>query len=367
LQKIHQRLIFLDVLRGLAVLWMIETHVVNLTLPPDWHTQGWLSHLLYMSNGYVAEAFAFCAGASFWLASQKNESGKYFWRFLFILGVGYWLNATPFSLHYILRASPLEHQQMAQCDILQVIGYSSLIALFIFRWKCFQKIFPWLSGFIALVIFLITPLEWTTPIFRSLPTFFSMLLSPIPPAKFPLFPWMGYFFAGVSLMSFLGQSKNPQRFSKWVGLIALAAPWLIFHVKDMNFTCPGTAGPFVEWYPSPGHSLFRLSGVVFIYCLFYLFNNPLKALSSKIRFFQISGQESLQIYVSQTLILYGLAIHWNLSQYTTPWMAPAIFILVSLFCFLLATTWHTFKKKFPHPASALIKVMVVAVGILFFV
>ena len=364
-----ERLIFLDVLRGLAVLWMIETHVVHRVLPPDWHRGGGLLHILYMSNGYVAVAFTFCAGAGFWFASQKKGNWKYFRRLLFILGVGYWLNTTPFSLHTVLRATPLELQQIFQCDILQVIGASMLLALLLFHRARFRGIIPWFSGLLALGIFLITPIEWATPVFRSLPAFLSMPLSPIPPAKFPLFPWMGYFLAGISLTSFLSQSKRPQRFAAGMALAALAAPFLIYYVKGMNFTYPGLSDPNVTWYPSPGHSFFRLSGVILVYCLLFLSNNKLNALSSRIRFLQVSGQESLQIYVSHILILYGSVFPLYLAPHIPSqgkgWAALLLFGLVTLFCFLLADAWRRFKIRFPQPASILIK-GIVLLGCIFF-
>ena len=74
-----QRLNFIDMLRGLACIWMIETHVVNAFLP-DGYKDNLIFNLIDISNGFVAVCFIFCAGAGFRLAleskfNQKSPSG----------------------------------------------------------------------------------------------------------------------------------------------------------------------------------------------------------------------------------------------------------------------------------------------------
>ena len=61
---VSHRLAFIDILRGIAVVWMIETHVVDVCLAPLWKV-GSLYHLIYISNGFVAVGFDFGAGAGF--------------------------------------------------------------------------------------------------------------------------------------------------------------------------------------------------------------------------------------------------------------------------------------------------------------
>ena len=68
-----ERLAFIDVLRGWAVLWMIQTHVANACLAEPYR-QGWLFGLLELSNGFVAVTFLFCAGAGVWLAASRKAA-----------------------------------------------------------------------------------------------------------------------------------------------------------------------------------------------------------------------------------------------------------------------------------------------------
>ena len=53
-----QRLTFIDILRGIACVWMIETHAVNAFLN-DVFTEGMLYGALKISNGFVAVIFIF--------------------------------------------------------------------------------------------------------------------------------------------------------------------------------------------------------------------------------------------------------------------------------------------------------------------
>lgn len=53
-----QRLTFIDILRGIACVWMIETHAVNAFLNDEF-TEGMLFGALKISNGFVAVIFIF--------------------------------------------------------------------------------------------------------------------------------------------------------------------------------------------------------------------------------------------------------------------------------------------------------------------
>ena len=335
------RLPFLDVMRGLTVLWMIETHIVNVGLSLPWKT-GPLYHLLYMSNGFVAPSFVFCTGAGFWFATPKIHFWKYLRRLGFLLGVGYGLN---------LDAGLSDFQRIAQCDILHAIVLASFIALvFLVVSRRPEKI-HWIFTFLALLVFLSTPLVWSASWPRSLPLFLAMPLSPIPPSKFPIFPWMGYLFAGISVTGFLMNSRSPKIFAATLAGISLAVPSLIFYIKEMNFTYPGMSGPYAEWYPSPGHSLFRLSGIMLVFSLFYLVNNRLKISNGNriIRFLQINGQESLFMYVSHILLVYGTAWTIGLRDFfperLNPYETVAAFSLITILCFSAASLINRSTSK----------------------
>lgn len=65
------RALFIDMLKGIALLIMIEVHVVNALLSPDVKSASWFEILNYI-NGLVAPAFTFTSGMVFVLSLQKG-------------------------------------------------------------------------------------------------------------------------------------------------------------------------------------------------------------------------------------------------------------------------------------------------------
>ncbi len=64
------RLIWIDLLRGLAVIGMIETHVINAVLDARFDGSRWL-HELMSFDGLIAPMFLWIAGYAQGLAIQK--------------------------------------------------------------------------------------------------------------------------------------------------------------------------------------------------------------------------------------------------------------------------------------------------------
>ncbi|MCX6141239.1 MAG: heparan-alpha-glucosaminide N-acetyltransferase domain-containing protein, partial [Candidatus Kapabacteria bacterium] len=107
-----ERFAFLDVVRGLAVIWMIQVHVTNVVLDPSLRV-GWFFDALNISNGFVAPTFIFCAGAGLWIALSRkgptyrlfgSELFTYLRRLSYILVWAYVLHAPFFSLDRLLMS-----------------------------------------------------------------------------------------------------------------------------------------------------------------------------------------------------------------------------------------------------------------------
>ncbi len=363
------RLVFIDVLRGIAVTWMIETHVVHIGLASAFKS-GWLYNKIYVSNGFVAVGFIFCAGAGFWLAaaSEKFSSslGPYLRRLGFILIVAYTLNLPVFSLRYTLHPTSADLLRLVNCDILHAIVFSSLLALLIYflvpRLDRMRLVF---AG-VALLILGTTPLVWAMDPFASLPAPLAALVSRPPISKFPLFPWMAYFFAGAAVTGFFMQAKNKRRFA--IGLAALAwiTFYIVFFVKNLPFTYPG----YNDWgYSSPGHAFYRLSGVVFVFALLYLAEEKFGASHRVNRFFQLLGQESLLLYVGHLMIIYGTVAGIGLRYYAANALTPLLTFIVTLFItvggYVIAKGWHDFKTNNSRRARVTLSILGSLLFILF--
>ena len=95
----RSRLLALDWLRGFAVLVMVECHVFNALLAPEYRATGWFTFFNWL-NGFVAPAFLLVSGGVMGMNLQKrwDQGTAKLWRRVGqIFVVGYLLHLpTPF-------------------------------------------------------------------------------------------------------------------------------------------------------------------------------------------------------------------------------------------------------------------------------
>ncbi len=349
------RLSFIDYLRAIAVLWMIEVHVIDVCLSPLLKT-GRLFEILDISNGFVAVAFIFCAGIGFELAfSKKNEAFRGFerplWLYIRRLGhillLAYWLHLPAFSLQRLLNGSALELQHFYDCDVLQTITFSSCIALLFSmlsassRWRLSASLVLTAAcfGFASIV------LPWH--LYASFPNGWSSLLSGVPYSKFPLIPYSGYFFAGMAFIQLFGNTDNLDKRAALVALCSTLAAILCYTLKEGVFDFPGRED---WWHLSAGHSLYRLSVVVAVLMLLYLLRKQLDP-TALARVMLVCGQESLFIYIFHLFAVYGYIGSLSLSGWSHQswgWFQNlVVYLVVCSMSIVLALRWHSFKKNKP--------------------
>src|SRR5512140_2949217 len=111
-----KRLDFVDLLRGWAVIVMIETHVLNATLLPSLRLEVPFKILDFI-NGLVAPAFLFASGLAYAVVTRRKINDylsfgrplfRQFWRLLFILIIGYGLHIPKFYFHHLMYEAGAE-------------------------------------------------------------------------------------------------------------------------------------------------------------------------------------------------------------------------------------------------------------------
>ena len=125
------RYLFVDLLRGWALLVMIEVHVFNVLLLPELKAASWFNVLNFI-NGLVAPSFLFISGFAFAISSRGKtvELRKFnysFWkklgRILLIILAGYSLHLPILSLRRLMHFYSKETLiSFYSVDILQCIG-----------------------------------------------------------------------------------------------------------------------------------------------------------------------------------------------------------------------------------------------------
>ncbi len=197
---------WVDLLRGLAVIVMIEVHVVNTWLRLDLRPE-WLNYV----NGLVAPSFLMAAGFSLVLSTFKTDGTlRPFWpdtakRLGFILLCAYLLHAPGLTLaEWTVLNTPAKMRELFKIDVLQCVVYSLLILQALARTLGTARRFTWAALGLALFVALVAPTLWIKGVGEGVWIPLRGLLNGNDhhglKALFPLFPWLAF----VSFGSFLG-------------------------------------------------------------------------------------------------------------------------------------------------------------------
>jgi uncharacterized membrane protein len=309
------RLAFIDLLRGWALIVMIEVHVFNAFILPVIKTTPWFNVLNFI-NGLVAPSFTFISGFVFLFASQRKlESfrtyGSAFWRQLgrigLIWGTGYFLHLPFFSFRRMITDTTQEGWlSFYQVDILHCIAFG-LLVLFISRLLIKNgksyRLFLFTSG--LLVVF--------TTIFVLDYDFLNWFPAPISAyinsqhySLFPLFPWLSFMLFGGYFASGYIDAREQKKEKEFILRFALGGAVLFVACMiglklqaGLNiFPCDIRANPLF---------FFERLGIVMLLltaCWFFAdFRRTEKSFVLNV------GRESFMVYTAHLLVIYGR--FWN--------------------------------------------------------
>lgn len=355
-----KRFYFIDQFRGWAVLFMVETHVLNAFLSTKLHP-AFAYKAMDFVNGLVAPAFLFIAGFSFAIVAMRRwdeylRLGPSFWkqcgRCLQILLIGYLLHVPRFSLrHLLLTLHWNQRHNFWGVDVLHCIALSLLLlTLLVLVWRRPRFYFAFLVV-AALAVSLLTPLIFSLPIETLLPPAVSGFLKRQSYSQFSLFPWMAFVWLGASV-SWLWQKARQAaveaRFFRllFAGGMALVAMFFIVILKTQ---APLTFGSF-----NPARPLFFFLklGLVMMLISFLWWLEQKKGerpvLVTRV------GQESLPAYAFHIAVIYGgffgpfgHSLDFLIGR-TCSWAEVALMTLaLSLATVALVMAWHGLKKSRP--------------------
>ncbi len=310
----HLRLRYIDWLRGLACLGMIEVHAYD----------AWLSSSLRGSTFFKrsqftgtlpAPLFIFLAGiAAALLMDRMGRKGapageiaaRLIRRGAQIFGL-----ALVFRIQeFILGIPKAPWADLLRVDVLNTIGLS-IIFMGVLCWLAQTRVKSVVfAAAAALAIALATPPLWTTLQPRWLPWYLESYINGVhiygspQPWLFPIFPWMAFAFAGLAagfLLTSDWSAANPSRAMAWLAGAGAA----LFALSALLNFCPVRLYAVHDyWHTSPNFFLARL-GTLFV----VLFGGyawcrwgPARAGFSPLA--QL-GQTSLLVYWVHTEFVYG--------------------------------------------------------------
>lgn len=370
---------FVDLLRGFAMVVMIETHVMNAYLPLELKRGSSFFFWLSFINGLVAPTFLFAAGFSVILQGNSQWENWIrlripFWKQMrrlgFICLIAYYSHLQGFRLsRYLTRWNDgLMWDRTLQVDVLQCIVVSLLIIhllIFVLRKK---NLLPWGLAILCAAVALTTPLIWSYNFRGKVPLTIALFLNPHGISLFPLFPWICFVLAGslaaCFFLRFAGSDLLPAFMRKlaWLGIFMIAAGLLFRHAP---FTLPGLENFYTT---SPLYMMIRIGCVLVFMSFLYRIETFGKWSPRPIL---LAGQESLLVYGVHLWVIFAFLRGKKLGPllgkqmgYPGCFLLSAVIVIAMLF---LAKYWHALKKNHPsftRRAQAVVVLIMIAIFVL---
>jgi len=321
---------YLDWLRGIAVLIMIEAHLIDSwTSVPDRNTKlfGWSMVL----GGFGAPLFLMLAGVAVSLsagskarrgASDKDAAAAVMRRGLEIFGLAFLFRFQAWILGWS------SYRNLLRVDILNVMGPAIVAAAALWR-LCStprRRVLAFLTA--TLAITLLTPIVRTATWLDGLPDPLEAYVRPAGAfSGFPFFPWAGFVFAGGFVGALIDRRTltapgADTRVNTWFGvggaLLAAAA------YAGSFLPTPYTRSDF--WTSSPSFFLLRLGLLIMAVGLAYAWERRPWSRGGW-SWVQQLGRTSLFIYWIHVELVYGLIsipIHHRLTL-GQAWVALVLF------------------------------------------
>jgi uncharacterized membrane protein len=323
---------YLDWLRGLAVLIMIEAHVLDAWTRLD--ERGYLLYRIAMIvAGFGAPLFLFLAGVSVSLsagsklrrgANVRKASSAVVRRGLEIYGLAFLFRLQAWAISWGSIRSLLK------VDILNIMGPGIMMAAAL--WGVFQTTRARAIALVvaALTMSLLTPPVRAMEILGILPDAIEGYLRPRPGyTNFCFFPWAGFVFAGAFVGVLLDQART--RPAETAMNLRFAAGGLLLGV--IAYTASFMPSPYAYsefWTSSPSFFLLRTGVLVAVVGVAYA---GVRSVAGTFSPMQQLGRTSLFIYWIHVEMIYGLMarpLHKSLSfgQAAAAFCAFAVFMLV---------------------------------------
>ncbi len=299
---------FLDWMRGVAVLIMIQCHVFNSFTRLDLrHNSGYI--LSQFIGGMAAPLFLFMAGmtSGFQMESLEKrqvDAGRRWraalWRAGYILLIAYLFRFT----NWVGSLPNPSLQDFLKVDILNCMGLAMAAFTVVALFGSTQRICIAVAGALAVAAAapLLSGLAWT-----GVPLVVKNYLVPSPsPGQFPFFPCAAYLGFGLATGSLAKRAESPSgggqmgRLMQWLVLIG----FLLILTSEYFTNLPWSIYPKSDfWRNSPALILIRVGIMLVMLAGAYLWTG-LRAASGW-SWIQSLGKTSLLVYWVHVTLVYG--------------------------------------------------------------
>lgn len=314
--RTSQRLVFLDLMRIIAMVMMILGHSFfdlvrpNLAVVTEFPWNVW-----DFARGLTAPIFLVVSGIVQVFANKRVDGRlpndiiyKRIRTAVLLIFLAYFLNFPVQKAFHIFFQSKASLLLFFQVNVLQLIGVTLLWVLFYFLITKDNRQLGILSLATGITIFVLTPFVHLVDWYKILPLPIAPYFSLTKGSYFTIFPFSGYVFFGVAFGTYLqkfafeDRAKIITRMGLKFGAVLLPLGIIVFFaINVLNL-------PFFDVFKAnPGMAVIRLacvgilmSFVVWLYQGFLQEYQWIKKISSTL------GKSSLFVYVVHLIILYGL-------------------------------------------------------------
>ncbi len=353
------RALFIDLLKGLALVVMIEVHVFNSLLLPELKQSWWFPFLNYI-NGLVAPTFTFTSGMVFVLVLAKGvgdlrKFGKDFWKRLSRIGMvflaAYSLHIPFFSFSKLWNNATFQNlNSFFTVDVLQAIASGLLVLLFARMIFTDNKKFFNFSGIMTLIILLLGPIAWQIDFTKHIPLFFANYFNRMHNSQFPIFPWWGFIFSGAFIAKFYLQARESNKEKEFANkLLIIGVAFFFMGVLMMNYILPEKLASI---RPNPFFFIQRLGVIMGLLgiCWYFLANKP----NYNSILLDVS-RESLLVYWLHLQLLYrdvfdGKSLAFIYDNKLNVFQALLVTLLMVAAMMIIAKGWGILKQKKPELA-----------------
>lgn len=300
---------YLDWVRGVAVLIMVEAHVLDAwTLPAD-RTRPLFGYAMIL-GGFGAPLFLFLAGIAVVLSAESKfrrsgDFGDAWWaaqkRGWQIFGLAFL-----FRIQSYILSGGYSALSLLKVDILNVMGPAIAMTAAAGRMvrsaaaRCL--LFAGIAGAIALS----SPAVRAAPQLAWLPDPVEWYFRPLPGrANFTLFPWSGFVFAGAALGVVIDGMRSPAKSRRLQVILAVSGCLLVWIAHQTSFR-PSLVGRSDYWTTSASFFLIRVGLLTLVLPLGYAWAHaPLRHKISSWSPLEEFGRSSLFVYWIHVEMVYG--------------------------------------------------------------
>jgi uncharacterized membrane protein len=346
--------IFIDLMRAIAVLQMVQGHTIDVVLAPELRTTELPVYAVWnFLRGMTAPIFMFTAGTVFtYLFHSVKKPFKKNYRVkkgirraLLLIFLGYALKYPTWTIFDFSEVTAEKWRLFISVDVLQLIGFSLLILLLILFVAEKLKL-NYTATFITIssCIFIGSPFIETISWVSFLPATIAAYFYSGTGSLFPLFPWSGYVIAGGILGCYLAQNPlvfKTARFSKLLAIFGIAFTLVaIFSEKILKALQVQIVDPQAE----PNTIFYRVGFVLLLTSLVSYISLRINHIPQIII---LAGRNTLLIYVVHLIILYGsawtLGISFLWSNGLSGWQSFGAALIMITLMILMVMLIHKFK------------------------